>query len=48
MTPEELTGLLAEAGLRVVDTRGLTFSAARGFMLSDDLSLDYFVTAVAA
>jgi 2-polyprenyl-6-hydroxyphenyl methylase/3-demethylubiquinone-9 3-methyltransferase len=48
VTPAELTGLLVEAGLRVVDTRGLSFSPARGFALSDDLSLDYFVTAVAA
>ncbi|MES2753249.1 MAG: bifunctional 2-polyprenyl-6-hydroxyphenol methylase/3-demethylubiquinol 3-O-methyltransferase UbiG [Pseudomonadota bacterium] len=48
LTPAELTGLLAEAGLRVVDTRGLALSPAKGFVLSDDLGLDYFVTAVAA
>lgn len=48
LTPDELTALLTAAGLRVVDTRGLAFSAAKGFVLSDDLSLDYFVTAVAA
>ncbi len=48
LTPEELTGLLAEVGLRVVDTRGLRLSPARGFGLSEDLGLDYFVTAVAA
>lgn len=48
VTPEELTALLADAGLRVMDTRGLSFSPTRGFALSDDVSLDYFVTAVAA
>ena len=45
LTPEELTTLLAAAGLRVIDTRGLTLDPARGFRLSDDLALDYFVTA---
>jgi 2-polyprenyl-6-hydroxyphenyl methylase/3-demethylubiquinone-9 3-methyltransferase len=29
----------------VIDTRGLAFSPARGFVLSDDLKLDYFITA---
>ena len=48
LRPEELTELLAEAGLRVIDTRGLHFSPARGFRLSDDTSLDYLVTAVRA
>lgn len=48
VTPEELTVLLADAGLRVIDRRGLSFSPMRGFQLSDDLSLDYFLTAVAA
>ena len=46
LTPEELTALLAEAGLRVTDVRGLGFSPARGFVLSDDISLDYLLTAV--
>jgi 2-polyprenyl-6-hydroxyphenyl methylase / 3-demethylubiquinone-9 3-methyltransferase len=46
LRPDELTTLLADAGLEVVDTRGLTFSPARGFALGQDLSLDYFVTAV--
>ncbi len=45
LTPEELTALLADAGLKVTDVRGLGFSPARGFQLSDDLSLDYLVTA---
>jgi 2-polyprenyl-6-hydroxyphenyl methylase/3-demethylubiquinone-9 3-methyltransferase len=45
LKPDALTALLADAGLRVIDTRGLSFSPARGFILSDDLSMDYFVTA---
>lgn len=48
LTPDELTDLLESAGLRVIDSRGLSFSPAKGFVLSDDLSLDYFLTAVAA
>ena len=48
LTPEELTALLRDAGLRVIDTRGLSFSPATGFTLSDSTSLDYFLTAVKA
>jgi len=46
LTPDELGALLEEAGLKVIDTRGLSFSPARGFVISDDMKLDYFVTAV--
>jgi 2-polyprenyl-6-hydroxyphenyl methylase/3-demethylubiquinone-9 3-methyltransferase len=46
LTPDELTELIEGAGLKVIDTRGLGFSVARGFVLSDDLKLDYFVAAV--
>ena len=46
MTPEELTALLEDAGLKVIDTQGLAFSPAKGFVLSDRLTLDYFMTAV--
>jgi 2-polyprenyl-6-hydroxyphenyl methylase / 3-demethylubiquinone-9 3-methyltransferase len=45
LTPPELCALIEEAGLEVADTTGLSFSPARGFTLSDDKSLDYFVTA---
>jgi 2-polyprenyl-6-hydroxyphenyl methylase / 3-demethylubiquinone-9 3-methyltransferase len=45
LTPDELTALLEGAGLKVSDLRGLGFSPARGFVLSDDTSLDYLVTA---
>jgi 2-polyprenyl-6-hydroxyphenyl methylase/3-demethylubiquinone-9 3-methyltransferase len=46
LTPDELTALIEAAGLGLVDTRGLGFSFAKGFVLSDDRKLDYFVTAV--
>ena len=46
LTPDELTELIEGAGLKVIDTRGLGFSVAKGFVLSDDLKLDYFVAAV--
>ena len=45
LTPEELIALIESAGLAVVDTRGLSFSVAKGFVISDDMTLDYFVTA---
>lgn len=45
LTPEELSALVVDAGLEVVDVRGLTFSPARGFVVSDNTSLDYFITA---
>ena len=48
LTPDELTALLQDAGLRVTDVRGLALSPARGFTLSDSTALDYFVTAVRA
>jgi len=46
LTPEELSAHVTAAGLRVIDTRGLSFSVTKGFVLSDDLAMDYFVTAV--
>jgi 2-polyprenyl-6-hydroxyphenyl methylase/3-demethylubiquinone-9 3-methyltransferase len=45
LTPQELIALVEAAGLEVIDTRGLAFSPARGFVLSDDLKLDYFISA---
>jgi 2-polyprenyl-6-hydroxyphenyl methylase / 3-demethylubiquinone-9 3-methyltransferase len=45
LTPEELEALLGRAGLVVTDVTGLAFSPARGFVLSDDRSLDYFLAA---
>jgi 2-polyprenyl-6-hydroxyphenyl methylase/3-demethylubiquinone-9 3-methyltransferase len=48
LIPDELTGLVETAGMKVIDTSGLSFSPARGFVVSDNVKLDYFVTAVRA
>ncbi len=48
LTPAELTDLLIAAGLAVRDIRGLGFSPARGFELTESTALDYLVTAVRA
>jgi len=48
ITPEELEKLLNSAGLEVVDTSGLSYNPARGFALSDNLSLNYLMTVVKA
>ncbi|MGE4480786.1 bifunctional 2-polyprenyl-6-hydroxyphenol methylase/3-demethylubiquinol 3-O-methyltransferase UbiG [Acidocella sp.] len=47
--PEELGRLCREAGLRLTETAGLSFSPlARGFTVSRDLSVNYIAMAVAA
>ena len=46
LTPDELTEIVESAGLRVADTRGMTFSPARGFTIGDDLALNYVMTVV--
>lgn len=48
LTPPELTEIVEAAGLCVTDTRGMTFSPARGFTIGDDLSLNYLMTVVKA
>lgn len=45
LTPDELTALVEAAGLRVTDITGLSFSPGRGFHLSDNMALDYLLTA---
>jgi 2-polyprenyl-6-hydroxyphenyl methylase / 3-demethylubiquinone-9 3-methyltransferase len=45
LTPDELRGHLEAAGLEVLDVTGLSFGPARGFMLSENLALNYLVTA---
>ncbi|ODP38178.1 bifunctional 2-polyprenyl-6-hydroxyphenol methylase/3-demethylubiquinol 3-O-methyltransferase UbiG [Sphingomonas turrisvirgatae] len=45
LTPDELTELLRGAGLEPIDLRGLSFSPMAGFHLSDDVSLNYLVSA---
>lgn len=46
LTPDELTAIVEGAGLRVTDVRGLSFSPARGFVVGDDMKLNYLMTAV--
>ena len=48
LTPDELTGLLAETGLHVVDLVGLSLMPGRGFQLSADTRLNYLLSAVHA
>ncbi len=45
LTPEELCALLKDTGLEIVDVAGLSYNPLRGFTLSENTSLDYFVTA---
>lgn len=45
LTPEELRAHIEAAGLEVLDTTGLSFSPARGFVLGENLALNYLVTA---
>jgi len=47
LTPPELTRLVEATGLKVSDTRGIKFTPTRGFVLADDLAMDYLVTATA-
>ena len=46
--PERMKTLLAEAGLKCVDVEGIAWSPTRGLHLSDDMRLNYLVTAVRA
>ena len=45
VTPDELRNLLEAAGLQMGAPRGIAFSPMKGLHLSDDLSLNYLVTA---
>jgi 2-polyprenyl-6-hydroxyphenyl methylase/3-demethylubiquinone-9 3-methyltransferase len=45
LAPQELTDLLAAAGLTVTATRGIAFSPGKGLHLSDDLRLNYLLSA---
>lgn len=48
LTPDELEALLQQAGLRVVETRGLSLDPMKGFVLSNDVRMDYLMAVVAA
>lgn len=45
LTPEELTTLIEAAGLSVTDITGLSFTPVQGFHLSDNMAMDYLLTA---
>jgi len=45
ITPLELSDLLADAGFAMGNPKGISWSPLRGLHLSDDLSLNYIVTA---
>jgi 2-polyprenyl-6-hydroxyphenyl methylase/3-demethylubiquinone-9 3-methyltransferase len=45
VTPDELADLLSDAGLTMGVPRGITWSPGKGLHLSDDLALNYIVTA---
>lgn len=45
ITPDELSELLTEAGLTMSKPKGIGFSVSKGLHLSDDLALNYIVTA---
>ncbi|MFO6428485.1 bifunctional 2-polyprenyl-6-hydroxyphenol methylase/3-demethylubiquinol 3-O-methyltransferase UbiG [Erythrobacter sp. W302b] len=45
VTPEELEALLAEVGLTVMAKRGIAWRPGKGLHLSDDMSLNYILSA---
>lgn len=48
ITPERMKALLSDAGLKCLDVEGIAWSPTRGLYLSDDVRLNYLVTATAA
>lgn len=48
IAPERFKQLLRDAGLKCLDVEGVAWSPGRGLHLSDDLRLNYLVTAVHA
>jgi 2-polyprenyl-6-hydroxyphenyl methylase/3-demethylubiquinone-9 3-methyltransferase len=45
LTPEELAGFLGDAGLEVVDMKGIAFSPMSGLHLSQNMALNYILSA---
>lgn len=45
LTPEELSRLIADAGLQVTDINGLSFDPRKGFTLSSNKAINYLLTA---
>jgi 2-polyprenyl-6-hydroxyphenyl methylase/3-demethylubiquinone-9 3-methyltransferase len=46
VTPDRMRVLLDDAGLNCLDVEGIAWSPSRGLHLSDDLRLNYLVSAV--
>ena len=44
--PDRMNGLLGAAGLKCLDVQGIAWSPTRGLHLSDDLRLNYLISAV--
>ena len=42
--PDQMRGLLAKAGMEVIDVEGIAFSPTRGLHLSEDTRLNYLVS----
>ena len=45
ITPEEFAELLSEVGLEIIDQRGIAYRPGKGLHLSDDMSLNYILSA---
>ena len=45
ITPDEFADLLQESGLEVTDQRGIAWRPGKGLHLSDDMSLNYILSA---
>jgi 2-polyprenyl-6-hydroxyphenyl methylase/3-demethylubiquinone-9 3-methyltransferase len=45
LTPEELTALLDDAGIVVVEMQGIAFSPLSGLHLSNNIALNYILSA---
>ena len=48
IAPDRMKALLADAGLKCIDVEGIAWSPMRGLHLSDDLRLNYLVSAARA
>jgi 2-polyprenyl-6-hydroxyphenyl methylase/3-demethylubiquinone-9 3-methyltransferase len=48
LQPEELEAHLVAAGMQVTDRRGIAFRPDRGFSLSEDMAINYLMTALPA
>jgi 2-polyprenyl-6-hydroxyphenyl methylase/3-demethylubiquinone-9 3-methyltransferase len=46
IAPEQMKTLLVEAGLKCIDVEGIAWSPTRGLHLTDDLRLNYLISAI--